>query len=152
MTKHFTVSVFVVFEEKVLLHLHKKAQMILPLGGHIEENELPQEACLREAKEESGLDIVLYDPRDGQLSDLCQLDQESLLVNPIHTITGQVGPDHHHIDFVYYASSETSKTQPQTGESPHLGWYSTSDLEVEDNIQENIRYLAKQAIQTISNR
>lgn len=34
--------------------------MSLPLGVHIEANELPEEACIREAKEESGLTINLY--------------------------------------------------------------------------------------------
>lgn len=52
--KHLTVSVYVVHQDKVLLHRHKKYNMILPLGGHIENNELPEEACIREAKEESG--------------------------------------------------------------------------------------------------
>lgn len=35
--KHFTVAVFVVWEEKVLLHRHRKLVMWLPPGGHIEE-------------------------------------------------------------------------------------------------------------------
>jgi ADP-ribose pyrophosphatase YjhB (NUDIX family) len=51
MDRYFTVSVFIVHKDKVLLHLHKKAKKILPLGGHIEINELPEEACIREAIE-----------------------------------------------------------------------------------------------------
>lgn len=55
MDRHFTVSVFIVYKDKVLLHLHKKVKKTLQLGGHIELNELPEEACIREAWEESGL-------------------------------------------------------------------------------------------------
>ncbi len=84
MDRHFTVSVFIVHKDKVLLHLHKKAKKILPLGGHIEVNELPEEACIREAKEESGLEINL---------------------------------NHYHIDFVYYATTESFETMPADGES-----------------------------------
>ncbi|WP_202710979.1 hypothetical protein [Sporosalibacterium faouarense] len=36
MDRHFTVSVFIVHKNKVLLHLHKKAKKMLPLGGHNE--------------------------------------------------------------------------------------------------------------------
>lgn len=63
--KHFTVSIYIVHKEKVLLHHHKKYNRILPLGGHIEKNELPEETCIREAKEESGLNITLYNSNNG---------------------------------------------------------------------------------------
>ncbi|WP_242971874.1 NUDIX domain-containing protein [Haloimpatiens massiliensis] len=58
--RHFTVSVYIVHKDKILLHLHKRAKTILPLGEHIEANELPEETCIREAKEECGLNINLY--------------------------------------------------------------------------------------------
>lgn len=44
MDRYFTVSVFIVYKDKVLLHSHKKAKKILPLGGHTELNEFPEEA------------------------------------------------------------------------------------------------------------
>ncbi|GLC31734.1 hypothetical protein [Clostridium omnivorum] len=36
MDRHFTVSVYIVHEDKVLLHLHNRAKKILPIGGHID--------------------------------------------------------------------------------------------------------------------
>lgn len=36
MDRHFTVSIYIVYKDKVLLHLHKKAKKMLPIGGHIE--------------------------------------------------------------------------------------------------------------------
>ena len=55
----YTVVIYIVFENKVLLVNHKKLRKWLPLGGHIELNEDPEEAAIREAKEESGLDIEI---------------------------------------------------------------------------------------------
>ena len=94
MDRHFTVSIFIVHEDKVLLHSHKKAKKILPLGGHIESNELPEEACIREAEEESGLRINLYNPVNKELKKSCELAGEKLLANPTHTIFGEITPEH----------------------------------------------------------
>ncbi|EPB8145380.1 NUDIX hydrolase [Clostridium perfringens] len=128
MNRHFTVSVFIVCKDKVLLHLHKKAKKMLPLGGHIEVNELPEEACIREAKEEAGLNVTLYNPIDINLKKSCDLSGEKLLINPIHTILGDVSPNHSHIDFVYYATTTSFETSPEIGESKILKWYSKKDL------------------------
>jgi 8-oxo-dGTP pyrophosphatase MutT (NUDIX family) len=72
--KHFTATTYIVHGTKVLLHFHKKLNMWLAIGGHVEENELPEEAALREIVEEAGLVAVLYNP-DKQLgvSDVKQL-------------------------------------------------------------------------------
>ncbi|RLS89050.1 MAG: NUDIX domain-containing protein, partial [Planctomycetota bacterium] len=53
----FTVAVFVVHEKKVLVIHHKKLDKWLPLGGHIELDEDPEQAALRETLEESGLAV-----------------------------------------------------------------------------------------------
>src|SRR3989344_2869084 len=55
----FTTSIYIVYEHKVLLHKHKKLHIWLPPGGHIELDEDPNEAAIREAKEETGLDVEL---------------------------------------------------------------------------------------------
>ena len=59
----FTVAIFVVHDGKVLLIHHRKLDKWLPLGGHIELDEDPEQAALREAKEESGLDVELLGER-----------------------------------------------------------------------------------------
>jgi 8-oxo-dGTP pyrophosphatase MutT (NUDIX family) len=52
-SRDFTVAVFVVHAGRVLLHPHVKSGLWLPPGGHIEPNELPDEAALREVEEEA---------------------------------------------------------------------------------------------------
>ena len=69
--RHFTVAVFVVWEGKVLLHWHRKLEMWLPPGGHIEDGELPDEAALREVREETGLWAELVGERRGDIADPC---------------------------------------------------------------------------------
>jgi ADP-ribose pyrophosphatase YjhB (NUDIX family) len=53
--RHFRVAVFVVWEGKVLLHFHRKLGMWLPPGGHIERDELRDDAAVRQVFEETGL-------------------------------------------------------------------------------------------------
>lgn len=61
------VSYFLVFSSghfKVLLVDHKKAELWLPPGGHVEPCEHPRETVIREAKEELGIDakFLFEDP------------------------------------------------------------------------------------------
>ena len=57
--RHFTASAYVVNDQKVLLHYHKKVRLVLPPGGHIEPNETPAESAIREVKEETGLKVKI---------------------------------------------------------------------------------------------
>src|SRR5258708_19203529 len=63
LTRDFTVATFVVRDETVLLLWHRKLQMWLPPGGHIEPNELPDEAAVREVAEEAGIEVELVGER-----------------------------------------------------------------------------------------
>ena len=57
----FTSEVFIVYQDKVLLRIHDKYGRWLSIGGHIELDEDPVQAAIREAKEEVGLDIEIED-------------------------------------------------------------------------------------------
>ncbi len=60
MDRHFTATIYLLHQGKVLLHFHEKIRRWLPPGGHVEPNETPPEAAIREAKEESGLDVAIF--------------------------------------------------------------------------------------------
>ena len=80
--KHFTASVFVVSDSKVLMLEHKKIASWLPPGGHVEENELPNETAIREVKEETGLDVELIVSDDfiKEKQYITKIDNRAILV------------------------------------------------------------------------
>jgi ADP-ribose pyrophosphatase YjhB (NUDIX family) len=54
--RHFTCTGFVVEGDKTLLLWHRRLQMWVPPGGHLEADEDPVSAVLREIREETGLE------------------------------------------------------------------------------------------------
>ena len=97
------MAVFVVWEGKVLLHHHRKLGMWLPPGGHIEKNELPDAAAVREVLEETGLDVELVGERREDVEDPVQLHR------PAGVQLENIGPGHQHIDLIYFATLERGK-------------------------------------------
>lgn len=61
----FTAAGYVVFDDKVLLVAHKQLRKWLPPGGHMMQDgegmfiESPEEAAIREVKEETGLEVEI---------------------------------------------------------------------------------------------
>lgn len=99
-TRDFTVAVFVIHDQHVLLHRHAKLGLWLPPGGHIEPDELPDEAALREVEEESGLVVELVGPRGVDIDDP---DAPLQLVRPEGIQLENISPGHQHIDLIYFA-------------------------------------------------
>jgi ADP-ribose pyrophosphatase YjhB (NUDIX family) len=53
-------EVFCVFQNTVLFRLHEKYCIWLPPGGHVELNETPEEAAVREVKEETNMRVLQH--------------------------------------------------------------------------------------------
>jgi len=94
----FTVAIFVVHDAKVLLILHRKLGKWLPLGGHIELDEDPEIAALREAKEESGLDVELIGERPPTTE-----PGTRALIAPRFLDIHRISDTHEHIGMIYWA-------------------------------------------------
>jgi 8-oxo-dGTP pyrophosphatase MutT (NUDIX family) len=100
--RHFTVTGFVSQDGRTALHWHKFG-MWLPPGGHIEPNEDPVQAVLREVREETGLEveIVLTSPlyayrQPGQLPAPATIGVYDIASD------GSLKEPHQHIDLVYF--------------------------------------------------
>jgi len=119
--RHFTVAVFVVWERKTLLHFHRKLAMWLPPGGHIEQNELPDEAAVREVFEETGLRVELVGERREDVEDPVQLHR------PAGVQLENIGPDHQHIDLIYFARPQGSTEIRALYTEDRVGWYGHED-------------------------
>lgn len=146
-TRDFTVSIIIVCKEKALLHLHKKMDKWLPVGGHIECDELPEEAALREVKEESGLEIVLYNP-DKQV-DMADAKQ---LIRPAHILLEDIKLGHQHIDSVYYANAKSFDVKLEDGEATDLKWFTMDEIKNLVNVPENVKICALEAIELLKNK
>ncbi|MBK7893824.1 MAG: NUDIX domain-containing protein [Anaerolineaceae bacterium] len=142
MTRHFTATTFVVYQNKVLLHQHKRFGTWLPAGGHIERDELPEIAAIREVKEETGLDVTLYNP-DTQL--FMPDDESCQLHRPMYLLLENINPYHQHIDFIYYATAVSNQLNPANGETNRLRWFDQTDLE-NTKMPTNVQVCAQEAL------
>ena len=145
--RHFTVAVFVVYEQRVLLHYHRKLGKWLPPGGHIEPNELPDDAAVREVLEETGIRARLVGAHGLPVDDPRQL------VLPAGIQLEHIYPGHEHIDLVYFARPEPSdlraaEIDPRLAESDQVGWYAAAQLEVLGANAE-IRAWARRALEAL---
>jgi 8-oxo-dGTP pyrophosphatase MutT (NUDIX family) len=146
----FTIEVFVVFQNKVLLRKHDKYHIWLSIGGHIDLNEDPNQAAIREVKEEVGLDIKLFDQLQIYKENT---DTFKELVPPYSLNIHKISDTHKHVTMVYFATSETDKIKQTEGEenSEECRWFSKEDLIENKELKENVRFYALKAIDTILN-
>lgn len=139
-----TLSVYIVYNNKVLLHRHKKYNTLFPLGGKMNENEVPHETDIREVYEESELEVQLYN-RDNELN----LGRVIQLHSPMHTLLENVGYEVENIDFIYFARALIDKVNPQKGESKELFWFSKEEIENNDTIKPHVKAMALDALRIL---
>jgi 8-oxo-dGTP pyrophosphatase MutT (NUDIX family) len=150
--RHFTVAVFVVHRGQVLLHYHRKLGRWLPPGGHVEDNELPDEAASREVFEETGTRPVLVGER-GLPSEL-EFEIPRQLVVPAGVQLENIYPGHQHIDLVYFAVPDpadprSADIDPQLAERDQVGWYACSELK-RLGANDEIQAWARRALDAVS--
>ena len=150
----FTVAIFVVHEEKILLIHHRKLDRWLPLGGHIELDEDPEQAALREAKEESGFDVKLLGERPPTTS-----PGTRALIAPRFLDIHRISETHEHIGMIYWARLEKNgargATRPAaelaTEEHHDIRWCSRDDLEnLSPPMTGAVKWYCQQALKEIS--
>ncbi|MGV8161715.1 MAG: NUDIX hydrolase [Candidatus Nanoarchaeia archaeon] len=122
--KHFVSTVFIVQDGKVLMTWNKKVSNYVPIGGHVDENELPCDAAIREAKEESGLDIELVSPFDKSVS--------SNLVQPVNVHLDHVKEDHKHVNLIYFGIVKGGECFKIDDEGKELRWFTKEELDKEN--------------------
>ena len=142
----FTVAIFVVHKGKVLVIHHRNLNKWLPLGGHIEPDEDPEAAALREAKEESGLDVELL----GERPPTTEPGTRALLAPrflDIHRITDT----HEHIGMMYWARPKNGTLMLSASEHHDICWCSTQDLDqLQPPMTSAVKWYCRKAIEEVA--
>lgn len=143
MKRHFCASVIIINPEnkKILLVKHKKFNKWVQPGGHLEENETPEEGALREAYEETGLRIDLIGER---------FPRESDFIRPLAIQKNMSQEDNMHIDFVYLGyPREDAHEYYDKNESYAIKWFTREELEHYDvfpDIKITYDYILKEVL------
>ena len=143
----FTVAAFIVFKSKVLLVNHPRYGKWLPPGGHIELDEDPDEALLREIKEETGLENVQILSSRPSFSD----EGRKPLFTPHYLDVHEANPPHHHIALVYFGRTTDNKHM-KSDEHTEAKWFSAVELEKPKfKISSDIKFYSQEAIKLSQN-
>ena len=108
-----------------MLHWHKRLQQWMPPGGHIEPNEDPIQAVLREVHEETGIVAEVIAPGEA-----LEFDYPEQLPAPYTILLEEIpGPDepHKHIDLIYFCRPVDGATHEKR-DDPTLRWVSEEEL------------------------
>jgi len=144
----FVVVIYVVFNDRVLMILHKKLNRWLPVGGHIELDENPEAAAVREAKEESGLDIELIGTKPNFES-----PGTEFLLAPTYMDIHDISATHRHIGMVYFARATTDAVTLAPDEALDIRWLSPADLaDPAYALSPSIAFYARQALRIAVDR
>ena len=145
------VAGYIYDKNKVLLIHHRKLDMWLPVGGHIQKNETPDDALLREIKEEVGLDVVLA---DGLRPFTKETSGYKELIPPMFLNRNRISDTHEHVTLTYFARAETDRLAILDHEkSAEIKWFTRSDLEKNEyGIKEAIRQYALRALDVLGEK
>jgi len=140
--REFVSTVYIIENNKVLLNMNKKLKKFVPVGGHLEKNELPCESAIREAKEETGFDIELIHPRKYGRKELIQNLDIGLDI---------IKPNHHHINLAYIGKIIGGKQLKKADDGTELRWFSKQELVECKNTFPNVKGAALRALHIINN-
>ena len=150
----YVADVFVVHQDKVLLRMHDKYNMWLGVGGHIEIDENPDTAAVREVKEEVGLDVTIV-PIPWQIGNNIESGcGEKEIIPPRYMNRHSVSGTHDHISLTYFALSDTDQVVPGGHDrSDTWKWFSRHDLnDSQYDLPPKIRFYATRALEALAKK
>jgi len=139
----FVVAAYIVYQKSVLLIHHKQLDSWLPIGGHIELNENPQQALFREIKEESGLtkaSLISLSTKPKK-----KFPQAKLLLPPTFLDIHKITMAHQHIGLTYFFRSKTNQVALAGREHHHINWFNKQQLG-SLNLKSNVHFYSLQAL------
>lgn len=141
----FTVAIFVVHDGKILLIHHRKLNKWLPLGGHVELDEDPEQAALREAREESGLEVELVGDRPPTTE-----AGTRALIAPRFLDIHRINEVHEHIGMIYWARPRFGSVTLAAAEHHDIGWFSSDELDaLQPAMSAAVKWYCRQALKEL---
>lgn len=131
-----TASAYIIRDDigdqpRLLLHMHRKLNRLLQVGGHVELNEHPWQSIAHELLEEAGYRLDEL----SVLQPLTRIEPRSLVHSIVHpqpflVNTHQFGDkDHFHTDSAYLLlAHQAPNIPPLEGESQDLRWLSLEEI------------------------
>ncbi len=138
----FVVSAFIVHQGRVLMVHHKRYGEWLPIGGHIEMDEDPEQALYREIREECGLRVKILSEKPA----IAHPGVKPLLT-PSYVDVHRIDREHKHIAFVYFASAQSTRVKLHTAEHADFAWLAAKDLGASRyRLSKSIRFYCQKAL------
>ena len=148
MIKEPTSSVFILRRDRqdgwlTALVWHPRLGCWVPAGGHVEPGETAAQCAIREALEETGLDITLI---PAPATPVPAGFPHHLLPAPWLVAEGRAAPDRHtgephvHVDHIYAATTDGSR--PVREPEHQVRWFTAADIATAPGISEDSRLLA----------
>jgi 8-oxo-dGTP diphosphatase len=131
----FTVAAFLVHGYSVLFVFHKSINAWLCVGGHIEDDETPEEALLREIYEETGKrEITLDDVYRHLVASTYptgKAHNSRQLLEPVYVDLHDVPPmpGHRHVALVYYLRALSKDVELEECAHSDYRWWRLAELE-----------------------
>ncbi len=141
----FTVAIFVVNRGKVLVIHHRNLDRWLPLGGHIELDEDPETAALREAREESGLEVELIGDRPPTTG-----PGTRALIAPRFLDIHRINATHEHIGMIYWARPKSGSITLAPDEHHDIRWCDSAELDqLTPPMSDAVKWYCRKALQEV---
>lgn len=130
-----TVSAYIIRREagtwKCLVHLHKKIDTLMQVGGHIELDTTPWQSMAAELREETGYtlrELTILQP----YADLPSMTDPIVHPVPLLVNTHDVGKQHYHSDMCYgFVARAVPDHTVADGESHVLRWLTLGEMQQE---------------------
>lgn len=143
----YTVAAFIVSPDgnHVLLVNHPRYSKWIPVGGHIELDEDPEDALYREIQEEAGLEV---EPVAGKPD--VESPGTKFLPAPHYLDVHEANPPHKHISFTYFVRAK-SEDFTLSSEHDEMKWFTAEELDDKKyNLSAEVKFLVTEALKFFS--
>jgi 8-oxo-dGTP pyrophosphatase MutT (NUDIX family) len=141
----FTVVGYLVNQDRVLMVNHKALKMWLPLGGHIELDQDPEEALFAEIEQESGVlpeELEFLSQKPAIIS-----PGTKFLHSPDRLDIHMISTTHRHVGMVYYLRSLTDRIKLAEQEHTDIRWFKENELDdPQYNLTPAVKLYAQEAL------